>query len=344
MTSAWHQHPIQPVSNAKTQAARDQFARLAGPPGSFGVLEELATRMAGMQNRLDPRADPCQITLFAADHGVCAAGVAGMPPEVSPGLVRNAIQGGSPSAVLARALDTRLEVVDVGLMHDPGDIPGLVRRRIAPGSTDFRATPAMSDQQLHTALTAGREAVERAAAQGCVLFGGGEIGAGKSTAAGAIACALLGLPPESIAGPGSGHGTPELLVRKAAVIQQAVDHHQRFFSTPLDVLRRLGGFDTAALCGAYIACGQLGITAVVDGFCSSVAALVAVTLHPPLKSWMIFGHRAAEPGQFAIFHTLDKRPILNLDMRHGEGTGALAAIPLIRAACALLHESTPPTP
>ncbi|MBF0263334.1 MAG: nicotinate-nucleotide--dimethylbenzimidazole phosphoribosyltransferase [Magnetococcales bacterium] len=344
MTSAWHQQPIQSISNATHDAARDRFARLAGPPGSLGVLEELAIRMAGMQNRLDPRPDPCQITLFAADHGISAAGVAGMPPEASPGVARNALEGGSPSAVLARSLGARLEVVDVGLKDDPGELTGLIRRRVGPGSTDFRTTPAMNEQQLQAAMSAGREAVERAAGHGCVLFIGGEIGAGKSTSAGAIACALLGLPPESIAGPGSGHGSPDLLARKAAVIQQAVDHHQRFFSTPLDVLRRLGGFDTAALCGAYIACGQLGITAVVDGFCSSVAALVAVTLHPPLKSWLIFGHRAAEPGQFAIFHTLDNRPILNLDMRHGEGTGALAAIPLIRAACALLHESTPSAP
>ncbi|MBF0418066.1 MAG: nicotinate-nucleotide--dimethylbenzimidazole phosphoribosyltransferase, partial [Magnetococcales bacterium] len=155
MSSAWHQQPIQSVSNAMAQTARDQFARLPGPPGSLGMLEEIASRLAGMQNRLNPKPDPCQLTLFAADHGIHAAGVAGQTPELSPALVRNAINGGSPGAVLARNLGARIEVVDVGLLHDPGELPGLIRCRIGNGSTDFRTTPAMSDHQLHAAMNAG---------------------------------------------------------------------------------------------------------------------------------------------------------------------------------------------
>ncbi|MBF0215141.1 MAG: nicotinate-nucleotide--dimethylbenzimidazole phosphoribosyltransferase [Magnetococcales bacterium] len=343
MTSSWLHQPIKPVSDSQAQAARDHFARLSGPPGVRGTLEELAARMASMQNRQDPEADPAQITVFVADHGIAHAGVAGMSKEITAAWLRNCLNGTSASTVMARTLGVRHEVVDVGLIHDPGPLPGLIQQRIGSGTTDFRTTPAMSEQQLCAALAAGREAVERAVQAGCHLFIGGEIGAGKTTSAGAIACALLGIPPETVAGPGSGIPA-ETLALKAQVMQQAVDQHQRFFSTPLDVMRRLGGFETAALCGAYVACGQMGVTAIVDGFCTSIAALVAVTLHPPLKHWLIFGHRAAEPGQYAILRSLESRPLLNLDLRLGEGTGALAALPLIRTACALLKETTPPAP
>ncbi|MBF0192384.1 MAG: nicotinate-nucleotide--dimethylbenzimidazole phosphoribosyltransferase [Magnetococcales bacterium] len=343
MTSTWLHQPIKPISASMAQAARDHFARLSGPPGALGALEEIAERMAAMQHRLDPAADPCQITLFAADHGVANAGVSGMSVEVTPTLLHSCLNGTSASAVMARTFGIHHEVVDVGLFHDPGALPGLIRQRIGNGTTDFRTTPAMSEPQLAAALAAGREAVERAASKGCRIFIGGEIGAGKTTSAGAVACALLGIPPETVAGPGAGIPAATLVI-KAQVIQSAVDHHQRFFSTPLDVLRRLGGFETVALCGAYVTCGRLGITAIVDGFCASVAALVAVTLHPPLQPWLFFGHRAAEPGQYAIFRSLETRPLLNLDMRLGEGTGALAALPLLRAACALLKETAPPAP
>ncbi|MBF0340594.1 MAG: nicotinate-nucleotide--dimethylbenzimidazole phosphoribosyltransferase [Magnetococcales bacterium] len=343
MSSSWHQQPVKTVSEPMAQAARDHFARLSGPPGALGALEEIAARMAAMHRSLRPEPDPCQLTIFAADHGIANAGVAGMTDDATPSWLRNCLHGTSASAVMARTLGVRYEVIDVGLAHDPGPLPGLLRQRCGSATTDFRTTPAMSEHQLGAALAAGREAVERAHAAGCRLFIGGEIGAGKSTSCGAIACALLGLPPETVAGPGSGLPA-EILSFKAQVIQNAVDHHQRFFSTPLDVLRRLGGFETGALCGAYLTCGQLGMTAIVDGFCSSIAALVAVTIHPALKNWLFFGHRAAEPGQYAIFRGLDSRPLLNLDMRLGEGTGALAALPLIRTACALLKETQPTAP
>lgn len=343
MTTSWLHQPVLPLSDAMGQSARDHFASLSGPPGSLGVLEEMASRLAAMQWRLDPSADPCQLSLFFADHGIAHAGVAGVTEEITPAWLRNCLHGTSASAVMARQLGVRYEVIDVGLAHDPGELPGLIQHRAGPGTTDFRTTPAMSDQQLASAMIAGREAVERAKNSGCRLFIGGEVGAGKTSSAGALACALLGISPETIAGPGAGIA-PELLSLKAKVIQDAVDHHLRFYSTPLDLLRRLGGYETAALCGAYVACGQLGVTVLVDGFCSSVAALLAVSLHPGLKPWLIFGHRAAEPGQYPILRGLESRPLLNLDLRLGEGTGALAALPMLRLACALLRETTPLSP
>lgn len=302
------------------------------------MLAEIAERMAAMQQRSNPIADPVQLSIFAADHGVASAGVAGMSVKSTPEWVRNCLNGVSASAIIAHSLDVRYEVVDVGLAHDPGPLPGLIQCRAGNGTTDFRLTPAMSEAQLQIAMSAGLEAVKRAHQAGVRIFIGGEIGTGKTTSAGALACALIGMPPETVAGPGSGIHA-DILSVKATVIQKAVDQHQRFFSSPLDVLRRLGGFEIAALCGAYIACGQLGITVIVDGFCSSVAALIAISLHPPLKQWLFFGHRAAEPGQYPIYRSLDMRPLLNLDMRLGEGTGALAALPLLRTACALLQKT-----
>ncbi|MBF0613620.1 MAG: nicotinate-nucleotide--dimethylbenzimidazole phosphoribosyltransferase [Magnetococcales bacterium] len=341
MFTSWLHQPVKTVSKPMAMAAQDHFARLSGPPGALGALEEIAVRMAAMSQRMDPEADPAQITLFFADHGVAHAGVAGISEDVTPMWLRNCLRGTSASAVMARSLGLRYEVVDLGLARDPGPLPGLIQQRIGPGTTDFRTTPAMSEQQLFAALGAGRDAVLRADQAGCRLFIGGEAGSGRTTSAGALVCALLGIPPESIAGPGSGI-SPEALAVKAQVIQEAVDHHARFFSNPLDVLRRLGGYETVALCGAYITCGQVGMAAVVDGFCSSVAALVAATLHPTLNNWLFFGHHAAEPGQYPIFRSLNSRPLLHLDMRLGEGTGALAAFPIIRAACSLLKHTLPP--
>ncbi|MBF0428928.1 MAG: nicotinate-nucleotide--dimethylbenzimidazole phosphoribosyltransferase [Magnetococcales bacterium] len=336
MHSSWLHQPIKTPCASTAKAAHDQFSNLSGPPGALGVLAEIAERMAAMQKRLDPSADPCQLTLFAADHGISAAGISGMLPQQSSAFVRNCLNGTSASAVMCQSLGIRYEVVDVGLIHDLGPLPGLIRNRAGHGTADFRQTSAMSEHQLATALNAGRSAVERAVEAGVRIFIGGELGSGKTTSAGALACALLGMPPETVAGPGSGINA-ELMTLKATAIQDAVNHHQRFFSMPLDVLRRLGGFEIAALCGAYVACGQLGIVAIVDGFCASVAALLAITIHPPLKPWLFFGHRSAEPGQYAIFRSLEVQPLLNLDMRLGEGTGALAALPLLRTACALMQ-------
>ncbi|MEO5334721.1 MAG: nicotinate-nucleotide--dimethylbenzimidazole phosphoribosyltransferase [Magnetococcus sp. YQC-5] len=341
MPSTWLHQPIKTVSKTTAEAAQRHFSSLSGPPGALGTLAEIAERMAAMQERPDPVADPVQLTLFAADHGVAKSGVAGTTTQMTSAWLHNCVHGTSASAVMARSLGILYEVVDVGLFFDPGPLPGLVKHRAGSGTTDFRRTPAMSEEQLFTALDAGQQAVERAHLAGAKIFIGGEFGAGKTTSAGALACALLGLPPETVSGPGSGI-SPEFMAIKANIMQNAVDHHQKFFSTPLDVLRRLGGFEIAALCGAYVKCGQIGMTVIVDGFSSSVAALIAISIHPPLKQWLFFGHRAAEPGQYAIFRSVEMRPLLNLDMRLGEGTGALAALPLLRTACALLQSAAEP--
>ncbi len=340
MPASWLHHTIQTVSPSAGQLARKRLSQFPYPPGALGTLAEIAERMAAMQNRPDPVADPVQLTLFAADHGVTKLKNS-TTDATTQSWLNNCLHGKSASAIMARSLGIHYEVVDVGLTHDPGPLPGLLSHRAGNGTTDFRRTPAMSMTQLNIALTAGLQAIERAEQAGVKIFIGGEIGSGKTTSAGALACALMGMPPETVAGPGSDNSV-EMMAVKASIIQNAVDHHQRFTSTPIEALRRLGGFEIAALCGAYIACGQRGITIIVDGFCASIAALIAISIHPQLKQWIFFGHRAAEPGQYNIFRTLDMRPLLNLDMRLGEGTGAAIALPLLRTACALLSETTQP--
>ncbi|MBF0296176.1 MAG: nicotinate-nucleotide--dimethylbenzimidazole phosphoribosyltransferase [Magnetococcales bacterium] len=332
MSPYWLHQPIRiPAEPAPNSS---QAVRPFGPPGALGTLGEIARRMAAMQGTSAPVADPAWATVFVADHGVARAGIAGHTEQDTLAWVRSCLRGESASAVMARHLGIPYEVVDVGMRETPDALPGLISQRAGNGTHDFRHAPAMSEMQLHTALNAGRDAVERARQAGTRIFIAGEIATGKSTSAGALACALLGMPPETVAGPGSGI-PPEMISVKADIIQGAVDHHQKFITNPLDLLRRLGGFETVAMCGAYVACGQFGITAIVDGLCSTVAALFAITLHPSLKQWLFVGHRAAEPGQYPILRNLDLRPILNLDMRLGEGSGALAALPVLRMACAL---------
>src|SRR6185437_16049796 len=193
---------------------------------------------------------------------------------------------------------------------------------------------AMSEAQLAAALDAGRQSVERALAADAQLYIGGEIGIGNTTAAAALACALLPAEPEALAGPGTGLDT-DGVARKAAIIRRSLEHHAGKMGSASEILRRLGGFEIAALAGAYVRCAQLGLPAVIDGFISTAAALVAKRLRPGAEAWWLFSHRSREPGHAALLAALDARPVLDLGMRLGEGSGAAMAVPVLRLACEL---------
>jgi nicotinate-nucleotide--dimethylbenzimidazole phosphoribosyltransferase len=249
-------------------------------------------------------------------------------------MVRNFARGGAAINVLARALSVTLEVINLGTVQDPGPLPGVVDDRLGPGAANLAREAAMSPEQLIGALEAGRRSVERARKLGTQLFVGGEMGIGNTTSAAALACALLNEAPERLAGPGTGLDAAGV-ARKAAVIRRALNVHEEYLTDSYETLRRLGGFEIAALAGACIAAAQAGLTLLVDGFISSVAGLAATRLNPGTRDWLIFSHASTEPGHARVLEAMNAKPLLDLDMRLGEGSGAAVAVPLLRLACAL---------
>lgn len=330
----WLAEPCLPPDLMAADAARRRQDQLTKPRGSLGRLEEIAIRLAGLQGTPTPTVDPVQILLFAADHGVAAEGVSAFPQSVTQQMVRNIAGGGAAIAVAARVLDARIEILDLGTVVDPGPISGVRQERIGPGSGNIALMPAMSEEQLSAAMNIGRAAAARAVETGARLLIGGEMGIGNTTPATALACALLDLPVNALVGPGTGLDEAGL-AHKTEVIERALALHLATGRSALELLRRLGGFEIAALSGAFITAAQRGLPMLIDGFIVTAAALVAARLQPETRDWMLFSHGSAEPGHRTLVRALDGQPLLDLGMRLGEGSGAAAALPLLRLACAL---------
>jgi len=330
----WLNLPIKQLDHKTEAAALARQAQLTKPPGSLGQLEALAVQLAAMQGLEKPAVDRAAIVVFAGDHGIAAENISAFPQAVTGEMVKNFARGGAAISVLAKTLGARLEVVNLGTVNDPGEWPNVVRAVIAPSTSNFAVEPAMTEAQLAQALQAGRDSVLRAREHGAQIFIGGEMGIANTTSASAIACALLQESPQLLAGPGTGLDSKGV-AHKAAVIQRALDFHRANLAQPLDVLRHVGGFEIAALAGAYLAAAQNGVPILVDGFISSVAALAAVRLNPDVRNWMMFAHTSAEPGHQRVLTALDAQPLLQLGMRLGEGSGAATVVPLLRLACAL---------
>jgi nicotinate-nucleotide--dimethylbenzimidazole phosphoribosyltransferase len=334
MQPDWIKQPVKPLDEAMMQQAREHQLQLTKPPGSLGRLEDIAIRLAGMQASQAIKLDKVSIVVFAGDHGVAAEGVSAFPQAVTTEMVKNFARGGAAISVMAKLLGASLEVVDTGTVIAPQDLPAVVNNRVAAGTANMTKQAAMDELQLAQALEAGRQAVGRAMAQGMQLFIGGDMGIANTTAATAIACAMLGLPATALAGPGTGLDQSGV-THKAGVIQASLDFHRNTIQTPIDILRCVGGFEIAALCGAYLACAQQGVPFMVDGFIASSAALLAVAIQPALKDWMFMAHRSAEPGHRQMLEAIGIEPLLDLGMRLGEGSGAATAVPLLRMAVAI---------
>lgn len=312
MSDRWHVPPAR-VDAAAARAATARQARLTKPPGSLGRLEPLVIRLAALQGRVRPAIDTVWIAVFAGDHGVAAEGVSAFPQAVTGEMLRNFARGGAAISVLARELHARLEVVDLGTVNDIGPMEAVRRARIAPATANFCTQPAMTDAQLEAALRAGADSIAAAQAAGAQLYIGGEMGIGNTTAAAALAAAVLRLPPEWLVGAGTGLDA-QGMAHKAAVIARALAWHAGDHA-PLEWLRRLGGFEIAALTGACLAAAQAGIPVLVDGFIVSVAALLAVRLQPGVRDWLLFSHRSQEAGHGAVLDALGAEPLLDLGLR-----------------------------
>jgi len=328
----WLQDDLRPIDARAAEAARARQDTLTKPPGSLGDLETLAIRLAGWQRRECPGIERVHITVFAGDHGVTAEGVSAFPQAVTAEMLRNFAHGGAAISVLARSLGACFEVVNLGTVSRVAG--GAHDTWLGPGTMSFAQDAAMSEAQLAAALDAGRQSVERALAADAQLYIGGEIGIGNTTAAAALACALLPAEPEALAGPGTGLDAAGV-ARKAAVVRRSLQRHAGALGSAAEILRRLGGFEIAALAGAYVRCAQVGLPAVIDGFIATAAALIARQLRPGAQAWWLFSHRSREPGHAALLAALDARPLLELGMRLGEGSGAAMVVPLLRLACEL---------
>ena len=320
-----------PCAPSREQAfARQQ--QLTKPPGSLGRLEQLAIDFAGFQKTPVPQLKHPVIRVFAADHGVVAEGVSAFPQAVTAQMIYNFVSGGAAITVLAQQQDADFGVINLGTVEPMGEMPGLVNIQIAAGSENFCQTPAMTQQQLNTALEAGRDSC---ADQPMDCFIGGEMGIGNTTSAAAIFCALLGTDVDDIVGRGTGVDDTGLQ-RKRQAVQLGLELHCRADTSPEEILRCLGGFEIAALVGAYIANAQRGVPSLIDGYITTAAALLACKICPSVADWLLFSHCSAEAAHALVLNTMQVEPLLNLEMRLGEGSGAGVALSLIQSSL-LLH-------
>lgn len=332
--SDWLTSAVAALHQEAEKAAREHQNQLTKPAGSLGQLERLAIRLAAMQGTPHPQINRVAIRIFAADHGVVAEGVSAFPQAVTVEMIRNFAQGGAAVSVLAQELNADFAVVNMGTASAAPEHPKVLDYRVGPGTGNFCRQPAMTEPQLHQALDAGKQVVEACRAAGAELFIAGEMGIGNTSSAAALGCALLQLPAQQLAGRGTGVDDSGLS-RKIEAVNHALELHQGQLGSPLQILQHLGGFEIAAMAGAYLRCAQLGMPALVDGYICSAAALLAVRINPQSAQWLIFSHQSAEQGHRRLLEALAVTPLLALDMRLGEGSGAAVAVPLIRLACSL---------
>jgi len=330
----WLQAPIPVPSDAHRQRATVRQDQLTKPPGSLGQLEQLAINLAALQSTDQPTIDQITILLFAADHGVVVEGVSAFPQSVTAAMVQNFARGGAAISVIAEQIGAELTVVNLGTVTPLSPLAGVINQTIAAGTANLAQEPAMTVDQLCAAMAAGKAQTEQAADTGVSLLIGGEMGIGNTTAAAAIGCALTDCDAQLMVGPGTGLETDSLR-HKIEVVQRALNLHHDYLHDPVEVLRRLGGFEIAALTAAMIRAAQQRIPFLIDGFIATAAAVVAVAIKPRVRAWLLFGHCSAEPGHRLLLNHLKATALLDLGMRLGEGSGAGVAVPLLRLACAL---------
>lgn len=329
---------IQPVDQAAMKSARVHQDRLTKPQGSLGRLEELSIQLAGMTANPFPSVERKAVIVMAADHGVAREGVSAYPADVTPQMVLNFLHGGAAINVLARQANARVVVVDMGVAAEIQDASGgLVRCRIGPGTANLARGPAMTRLQATESIQSGIEIVEAEIARGADIFATGDMGIGNTTPSAAIACALMKEVPENIAGRGTGVDD-EGLKRKIGVIARALDVNQPDAGEGLDVLAKVGGFEIGGLAGVILAGAANRKPVVVDGFVSTAAAMIAASLAPPARDYMIAAHLSQERGHRSMLEWLGLNPLLDMNMRLGEGTGAALAFHLIEASARILRE------
>jgi nicotinate-nucleotide--dimethylbenzimidazole phosphoribosyltransferase len=330
---------IRPVDQAAMAEVQARLNRQAKPRGSLGRLEEFARQFVAISGREEIRKKV--LFTFAGDHGVASEGVSALPREATAQLVRNVAGQGAAINALARHAGADVIVVDMGVDHDFGRLGGLLDRKIGRGTANFTQGPAMTRAEALRSLETGIALACSCPSAGIDLVGAGDMGVANTTPSAAIAAAFTGLPPARVTGRGTGIDDPTL-ARKIRVVEQGLAVNCPDPRDPVDVLAKVGGFEIGGIAGLIIGCAAEGIPVVVDGFASTAAALLAAELHPRIREYLFAAHCSTEIGHAALLQRLRLEPMLDLQMRLGEGTGAALAMTLVEAALRLLREVQAP--
>jgi nicotinate-nucleotide--dimethylbenzimidazole phosphoribosyltransferase len=307
------------------------------PRRSLGRLEDIACQVAAIRGTTAPGPARKAIVVMAADHGIAAEGVSAYPQEVTRQMLLNFARGGAAINVLARQANARLVVVDMGVAAPVPDAPEIRNHRIGPGTRSFLHGPAMTRAEAIAAIEAGIAIAAELAGDGINLLGIGEMGIANTTSASALTAVLTGASPDAVTGRGTGIDD-DAIARKRDIIRRAIEHNRPDPDDALDVLTKLGGFEIAGLVGVTLGGVAAGIPIIVDGFISGAAALVATRLAPVAAGALLCSHRSVEVGHRRVLAALDREPLLDLDLRLGEGTGAALAMSVVDAALAILHD------
>ncbi|EHJ92119.1 nicotinate-nucleotide--dimethylbenzimidazole phosphoribosyltransferase [Vreelandella boliviensis] len=327
---------IQSVDLKAGEATRRYLDTLTKPPGSLGALEDLAIQLSAITGELKPSVTPPAVIVFAADHGVAAEGVSAFPQAVTAQMVTNFANGGAAINVFARQIGAQVEIVDVGVASSL-ILPGVTSAKVRHGTANMVDEDAMQSAEAIAAINVGVAGVERAKKSGAKCIIVGEMGIANTTASSAVLAVLTGESVASVVGAGTGIN-PQQQTHKVAVIERAIAARNADPQAPLEVLAKLGGLEIAAMTGAYLAAAANQMPAIVDGFIASVAALIACRICPAVRGYLIFGHRSQEPGHDVALKVLEAKPLLDMAMRLGEGSGAALAYPLLQAATAMVAE------
>lgn len=328
---------IAPLDQEAMSAARARWDGRAKPPGSLGRLEALAVHLAGMAGACPPPVpeDPA-VVVFAGDHGVVADGASAWPSEVTALMVANLAGGGAAVCSFARTVGAALTVVDVGVAGDVTAVPSVVHRKVRPGTGSLAHGPAMTVDQARSAMAVGAEMADGCIGGGADLLVAGEMGIGNTTPAACLIAVICGAAPDKVVGPGAGL-PDDRLAHKARLIARGVERASGM-TGPVDLLAEVGGLELAAMAGFYGRAAARRVPVVVDGVIALASLLVADQLYPGTAARCIAGHRSTEPAADLALAFLGTAPLLDLDLRLGEGTGAVLAVPLIQAAARALRD------
>jgi len=328
---------IAPFDREAMQSARARQDILTKPQGSLGRLEELSVQVAGITGQPIPQIKHKVALVMVGDHGVVEEGVSAYPQSVTAQMVENFLRGGAAINVLSRQMGVRVVVVDIGVATDLPSHPDLINKKIARGTSNLARGMAMTRTQAIQALDIGAGIIEDQIENGFDILATGEMGIGNTTPSTAIAAVLTGRPVEEIAGHGTGVNQAGLQ-RKIQVVRLALEINHPDPKDGIDVLAKVGGFEIGGLAGAILAAASNRRPVVIDGFISTAAAMIAVSLAPQVRDYLIAAHTSQEKGHHLMMEWLNVNPLLDLKMRLGEGTGAVIAISLVEAACKLLSE------
>lgn len=325
------------LDEGAVKAARRRLDSLTKPPGSLGMLEDIAAQIAGITGKIQPWLEKKAVIVMAGDHGVCEEGVSAFPQEVTPQMVLNFLKGGAAINVLARQAGAKVVCVDMGMVT-PLEEPGLVIRRLGSGTKNLAAGPAMTLEQARSAVESGIEvATKEIVNNGIELLATGDMGIGNTTPSTAVLAAFTGFPVSILAGKGTGLDQAGIQ-RKISAVEKALAINKPDPRDGLDVLAKVGGFEIGGLAGVILAAAAARVPVVIDGFISGAAAMIARSLAPRSVHFMIASHLSEEPGHQVMLNWLGLKPMLHMGMRLGEGTGAVLAFHLIEAALRILRE------